>query len=105
MQIGGAERVVLDLAHAFADLGVPAKVIALSNDRQMLDQVDLRDIDIRFLGMRKTPAGLLSAARTLSRLVRDEGIDIVHAHMPHAVLVASAARLRARRRTSAPRLR
>ncbi len=93
MRVGGAERVVLDLAHAFMDLGVPTKVMGLSNERQMLDKVDMRDIDIRFLGMRKTPAGLLSASRTLARLVRDEGIDIVHAHMPHAVLVASAARL------------
>lgn len=93
LEIGGAERLVLDLAHAYVDLGVPTIVVSLTNDREMLDQVGTRGIDIRFLGMRKTPFGLVSAARTLARLIRTEGIDVVHAHMPHAALVASATRL------------
>ncbi len=93
LQVGGAERVVLDLARAYVDRSVPTMVVALANDRQLLDQIDTCGINISFLGMRKTPAGLVSAARTLARLIRSAGIDIVHAHMPHAALVASATRL------------
>ena len=93
LNVGGAERIVLDLARAYVDRGVPTMVVALANDRQLLDQIDTGGINIRFLGMRKTPVGLVSAARTLARLIRSAGIDVVHAHMPHAALVASTTRL------------
>ena len=93
LTIGGAERLVLDMASAYVALGVPTIVVSLTNGREMLDQVGARGVDIRFLGMRKSPAGLMAATRTLSQLIRAEGIEIVHAHMPHAVLVASATRL------------
>lgn len=93
LNVGGAERVVLDLARAYVDAGLPTRVLALAEHRDLLAMTDTRGIDIRFLGMRKTPLGLAAAARALARLVRDEDIDLVHAHMPHAAFVASTARL------------
>ena len=79
LTIGGAERLVLDMASAYVALGVPTIVVSLTNGREMLDQVGARGVDIRFLGMRKSPAGLMAATRTLSQLIRAEGIEIVHA--------------------------
>lgn len=93
LNIGGAERVVLNLAGAFLAAGVRTTVVSLADHRRILPMIDVDGLDIRFLGMRKTPLGLASAAREVARLVRTEAIDIVHAHMPHAAFVAATARL------------
>ena len=93
MDVGGAERVVLDLARAYVDAGLPTVVIVLNSDaRSLLPLVDTSGLDIRFLGMKKSPAGLLRAARALAAIIRSNHVDLIHAHMPHAMFVASAAR-------------
>lgn len=93
LNVGGAERVVLDLARAFADAGHPVSIVALANDRELLSQVDTQRIEIHFLAMNKSPGGFLDGARRLAAIIRRLQVDVIHAHMPHAVFVASAARL------------
>lgn len=93
LNVGGAERLVIELARSYTARGIRTVVLSLTNDRDLLDQVDTTGIDIRFIGMSKGPSGLASGARSLAKIVRNEEILVIHAHMPHAALVASTARV------------
>ncbi|MGE0798212.1 MAG: glycosyltransferase [Lautropia sp.] len=96
LNIGGAERVVLDLAQGYRRAGVRTVVMALADHRDLLRLVDISGLDIRFIAMRKTPVGFANAVNRLARTIRRERIAVVHAHLPEALFVATAARLFAR---------
>lgn len=95
---GGAEAVLVDLAHAAPSAGLRLIVVGLS-DAHVATRVDNRVVPrLRELGVtvyelhaaRYNPA----AAVTLARLLRDQRVDIVHTHLKHADIVgATAARL------------
>jgi glycosyltransferase involved in cell wall biosynthesis len=85
--VGGAERVVMELAGQLPDLGVKATVVVLSSNRAMLEQYNNPNFRVHFIGMKRNPWSLIKALNELSRIVREEGIDLIHAHMFHSVIL------------------
>ena len=93
LNVGGAERVVIDLARGCQAHGHRVIVVALNDEDGLLKVFDVSGLDIRFLRMTKDVKGFIGGVRDLVRMLRDERIDLVHAHMPHAAILAAAARL------------
>ena len=87
LDIGGIERMVVDLANALARSGVDVHV-AVVNDRRdgLIGQLERSGITLHRLGGSDL-IGFRAAAR-LARLVRDSRFDVVHVHGPLPSIVA-----------------
>ncbi len=87
---GGAEKVLLDASIQFKKNGIiNSQVISFSNELGLLD--DYIDHRIRVIPLKKDNS-LKSFFEILSfsnSFVRSENIDIVHAHMFHAMLITA----------------
>src|ERR1700734_1514126 len=82
--MGGAERQVVDLADAFAELG-HVVVLAYLTGPVQLHPIS-RTVRVVPLNMSKHPWGAGRALRTFAGLVNEFRPDIVHSHMVHANL-------------------
>jgi glycosyltransferase involved in cell wall biosynthesis len=92
-RIGGAEHQLLLLAKGLADRGWQVSVIALSGSgADVSKELQTKEITFFSLHMRK---GLVDPRgwRQLSRWLRGHQPDVLHAHLPHAVLMARWCRL------------
>jgi len=91
LNMGGAERQVVDLADSLAALGHRVMIA------YMVDGVALRPVSRRValypLRCTKTPMGLLNGYVRLAAMVYRWRPDVVHSHMVHANLLARLARL------------
>lgn len=92
LNVGGAERMVLNIAREMQRRGEPVIVVSLIDGRELLDLMPVDDLDIRFLGMDRTAGSFARTIARLGDLVRREHIGIIHAHLPHAGMVAMAVR-------------
>lgn len=94
-RLGGAERQLIAVAEGLAQRGWKVTAIALSGDgsaaRQALQKAG---IDFLTLGMRKGLADPRGWIR-INRWLRANHPDMVHAHLPHAILLARWSRLAA----------
>ncbi len=75
--IGGAERIFVDLSVALSNLGIEVIACSLSPGGPLL--ADLEKSGIRHVQLRKG-ALRFPVAFTLARLLRREGVDILHTH-------------------------
>lgn len=92
--VGGAERVVLELAGRLVKQGCPVIVVALDGDGSLLKQYRNADLPVHLLGIsKKNPFSILRALFTLICLVRQEKVAVIHAHMFHALLAGLICRL------------
>ena len=87
-RLGGAERQVMLLAKALAGRGLPVSVIALSGTGGQ-SAIDLRSNDVQFLSlhMRKGLADPRGWLRFRSWIEHNRP-DVLHANLPHSVLMA-----------------
>ena len=90
--VGGAERLVLDLARGYTNQGCRVIVVALENDLEIIPFADVSGLDIRVLDMKHSPASMIRALRELSRMIRAESVTLIHAHLFHPVLLATLLR-------------
>ncbi|MEZ5739762.1 MAG: glycosyltransferase family 4 protein [Burkholderiaceae bacterium] len=90
--VGGAERLVLDLARGYQNEGYRVVLVALENDLEIVPFSDVSGLDIRVLDMQHTLLSLMRALRSLHRMIRDESIRLIHAHLFHPVLLATLLR-------------
>lgn len=91
LDIGGIERVVVDLAGAVAERDVPVEVAVVNGDRDGLAGVlAATGVPLRSLG--GTDHIGLGAARRLAALVRDRSFDVVHVHGPLPAVLARLVR-------------
>ncbi len=79
IQIGGAERVALDLAAALPAHGVAPLVVALG--KPMREAFPAPAGFVNLLAFRKDPAGV---AEGIQRIALEFGADVVHAHLIRA---------------------
>ena len=91
LDIGGIERIVVDLAVSYARRGVPVEV-AVVNDRrdQLLPLLTDAGVVVHRLGGGDRIG--VAAARRLARLVAQPRFDVVHVHGPLPAVVARLAR-------------
>ncbi len=87
--VGGAERVVMELAGQLAAQGFKSIVVALSADGALLEQYPQLNFSMHFVGMKRNPWSFIKALNNLSRIVREEQVDVIHAHMFHAVILGA----------------
>lgn len=90
MGVGGAERVVMELANNLdCSENIRSIVVVLnSNRREMLDQYTIRDFPIWEMGTKLNPWSFIRTLRDISRIIRAEAVDVAHAHMFHSMLMA-----------------
>lgn len=94
LQVGGAERVVLNLARGLARSEFKVIVVALNDERGLLDIIDTTGLDVRFLSMPKSAHGFIAAAKALAGIIATEDVRLIHAHLAHALMLATALKLR-----------
>ena len=90
LDIGGIERIVVDLAIAMAGRGVPVEVAVVNDQRDQLTS-QLTEAGIVVHGLGGGDRIGWSAARRLARLVADPRYDVVHVHGPLPAVVARLA--------------
>jgi glycosyltransferase involved in cell wall biosynthesis len=93
MSMGGAERVVADLADAMAKAGHDVMLIYLKEPMEVWPRCP--EVRVACVGI-NSAADLLPGLVRFRRLVREFKPDVVHSHMFHATLVARLARMSTR---------
>lgn len=90
MSMGGAERVVADLADAFVKAGSEVLLVYLKGPLQVRPKRP--EVELACLGM-ESAKDMLTGYVKFVRLVRGFQPDVVHSHMFHATMMARLARL------------
>ena len=91
--IGGAERLVLQLAREMQNDGWRVVVVGLETDCEMLEYMDVDGLDIRVMGMTRSPRSVLTTIGRMRQIVRDGNFDIIHAHLFHSLMLSLLLRL------------
>jgi glycosyltransferase involved in cell wall biosynthesis len=90
MSMGGAEKVVADLADAFVAGGDEVRLVYLKGPLQVRPQRP--EVQLVCLGM-DSMKGVLAGISSFWKLLREFRPDIVHSHMYHATMLARLMRL------------
>jgi glycosyltransferase involved in cell wall biosynthesis len=92
--VGGAERVVMELAGRMTKNGFPVIVVALDGSDSLLAQYMDVDFPIHQLNInKKNPFSILKALFLLILLVHKNNVAVIHAHMFHGLLAGLVCRL------------
>ncbi|WP_043274480.1 glycosyltransferase [Pseudomonas sp. PH1b] len=91
LDVGGAERQVLDLALRLQILGHKVKIAYLTGDGALLS--DEVSVDTVGFHIKKSVLGLLKSLFLLRRIIKDFAPDVLHSHMVHANLLARCVRV------------
>lgn len=86
LDYGGAEKVVLDLCLGYLDRGHEVLCVSLSNKKAMLAVFKEAGIEVIPLQIKKNPLSLFRGWKQLRQIIRNREIQVVHAHMLHAML-------------------
>lgn len=88
--LGGAERVVVDLADQMYNLGHQVKIAYLKDEVKVKPQS--KEIEMIALGL-DSPTQILLASQKYRKLIKEYRPDVVHAHMVHANIFTRLNRL------------
>ncbi|MBL8589742.1 MAG: glycosyltransferase family 4 protein [Methylobacteriaceae bacterium] len=90
LDAGGAERTTIDVAAALAEAG--ARPLVAAEGGRLVSELQARGgVWIPFPARTKNPLAMAAAVPKLARLIREEGVDIVHARSRAPAWVALAA--------------
>ena len=84
--MGGAEKVVLDLARLTDRDKWDVSIISLDNSIDRIQDFESEDILVRSLSLSKLPYDAIKKAHQSSQLFKKEQVKIVHAHMTHGLI-------------------
>ncbi|WP_111411720.1 glycosyltransferase [Billgrantia lactosivorans] len=91
LEMGGAERVVIDLADHLVYVGHEVKIVYLVDIRKIMPRRE--EVELICLGMNKNPLSFMLALFRLRRVVCMWGPDVVHCHQFHAIFLSRMLRL------------
>ena len=91
--VGGAERVVLDLSIGLDPAKYENAVLALSKKNEMLDTFREHGIEVTSLNKSNRLSDFLSMVTTTRDYIRTHRIELIHAHMTHAMILAVVLKL------------
>lgn len=86
--VGGAERVVMDMAGRLSTQGIRSVVVSLKNDRCLLAQYAHTGFPVYCLEMCRNPWSLIKATVALIGIIHRERVSLIHAHMFHSLCLA-----------------
>ncbi len=92
--VGGAEKVILDLCLHLDKEQFNPSVIGLASYDDMLPEYHDRGIRAEKLDMKKTPGEFMRVLRYLDSYIKENQIDILHAHLFHPLPFATFLKLR-----------
>jgi glycosyltransferase involved in cell wall biosynthesis len=88
LPIGGAEKVLLDLCSNLDRSKIKIFVIGLNNEEDFKEDFESQGIYVQMLNMRRTPKSFIEVYKKLAQFIKEQEIDIVHAHMFHPLVFA-----------------
>ena len=91
--MGGAEKVVLDLSKFICKDRYNNHVVSLSSRNELYNEFVESGINPIVLNKSKSIYGFLSIIFILNKFVRDNNIQLIHAHMVHALIVATVLKI------------
>jgi len=95
LEVGGLERVVVNLVRGFQESNYQSTVIALHSGGAFVSEIEQLGVPITVLAA--PPGRSLTVVRQLARLLRAQRVQIVHFHNPaphfYAILAALLARV------------
>lgn len=86
--VGGAERVVLDLAKNADNMKYNISTVSMSKRVEMLQAFKKNNINITALEKDSSVKEFMQIISFLNAFVKNNKIDIIHAHMTHAMITA-----------------
>jgi glycosyltransferase involved in cell wall biosynthesis len=93
LDVGGLERFVINLAHAFRSYKIEPFVFCLSHEGDLIRQLPADTTT--YIG-NHTPEGKIvdwQTLRQIVRCIRDQDIDVIHSHSPKAYVYGTLASL------------
>lgn len=87
--MGGAEKVVLDLAKYTSKEKFNIYVVAMSKRDELLQEFLDNKIDTTLLRKSNSMKDISSIINFLNKIIKEKKIQIIHAHMTHSIIVAS----------------
>ena len=93
LDVGGLERFVINLAHAFRSCEVEPFVFCLSHAGDLIRQLPADTTT--YIGHHRPESKILDwqTLRQIVRCIRDKAIDVIHAHSPKAYVYGALASL------------
>jgi glycosyltransferase involved in cell wall biosynthesis len=91
--MGGAEKVVLDLAKYISKDQFNTFVLAMSQRDELLDEFLLSGINTTLLRKSNSLKDFINIVKSVSDFIRDNNIQIIHAHMTHSIIAASIVKM------------
>lgn len=91
--MGGAEKVVLDLAKYTSKDNFNTFVLAMSKRDELLDEFLFSGINTTILRKSNSLKDFINIVKSVSGFVRDNNIQIIHAHMTHSIVIASIVKI------------
>ncbi len=88
LNVGGAERVVMEMTGRLTTLGFRPIVVSLKDDIRLIDQYSNVDFQVHSIGMDKNLWSFIKATIALIRIIRSKRVSLIHAHMFHALSLA-----------------
>jgi glycosyltransferase involved in cell wall biosynthesis len=91
LRVGGAERMVLELAGHLPFSGIQSVVVTINADPHMfsmLEQYSEAAFPVYTLLVQKNPWSLIKGVIKLIGIIHTENISLIHAHMFHSLLLA-----------------
>ena len=86
--VGGAERVVLDLARNSDKKKYQLSVISMSKQDEMREQFQKDNIDIDILSMNSSIKDFFKIILAVNRHVKKNKIELIHAHMTDSMVIS-----------------
>ncbi|GIT98127.1 glycosyltransferase [Sulfurovum sp. TSL1] len=92
---GGAEKVLLDMSIEFKkNKNIENYIVSFSNETALLSEFEKNGINVTVLHRKKSFQNFYKMILEISTYIKNQEIDIIHAHMSHAMIVAVILRMR-----------
>lgn len=89
LDVGGAERVVLELSNGLEESAKSVGIVHLLNQTKILEQYKFLNYPIfNLMVNRNNFLSLIMGFFKLNRIVREYSVKVIHAHMFHALLIS-----------------
>ncbi len=91
--MGGAEKVVLDLAKYTNTDDFNTYVLAMSKRDELLNEYLENNIDTSILKKSNSLKDIFIIVKSVHQFIKEKNIHIIHAHMTHSIIIASILKL------------